>query len=105
LSILLSNGDGTFTAAPSPAAPNAVALAVADFNGDGKMDIAATDFGNNTVTILLGNGNGTFTVAPSLTASANPTALAAGDFNGDGKMDLVVATNGSAGSVTILMSK
>jgi hypothetical protein len=53
----------------------------------------------------LGNGNGTFTVAPSLTASADPTALTAGDFNGDGKMDLVVATNGSAGSVTILMSK
>ena len=105
LSILLSNGDGTFTAAPSPATPNAVALAVGDFNGDGKMDIAATDFGNNTVTILLGNGNGTFTAAPSLTASADPTAMAAGDFNGDGKMDLVVATNGSAGSVTILMSK
>jgi len=105
VSILLSNGDGTFTAAPSPATPNTASLAVGDFNGDGKVDIAAIDFGNNTVTILLGNGNGTFTAAPSLASGTNPTAIAAGDFNGNGKTDLVVDNNGSNGSVTVLMSE
>src|SRR5580692_10267691 len=70
---------------PVGAAPEAIA--VADFNGDGKADLAvASNEGEGA--ILLGNGNGTFRqVAGSSVAG---TAIAAGDFNGDGKPDLAV---------------
>ena len=59
VTVLLGNGDGTFTAAASPATgsyPSFIALG--DFNGDGKVDLAVAN-GDNTVTVLLGNGDGT----------------------------------------------
>jgi sugar lactone lactonase YvrE len=110
VTVFLGNGDGTFTQAPnSPIAlsSGALALAVGDFNRDGKADLAVLVGG--TVTIYLGNGDGTFTQAPG-----NPTAVggssasndleAVGDFNGDGMLDLAVANgDGGAGFVTILL--
>jgi streptogramin lyase len=66
VSILLGNGDGTFRAAVnygvgSGSAPTSVA--VGDFNGDGKLDLAVANELSNNVSILLGNGNGTFQAA------------------------------------------
>src|SRR2546428_148133 len=69
---------------------NAISLAVADFNGDGKLDLAVGSLsaGNTSqVSILLGNGDGTF--QPSLNSTvpnADIDAIAAADFNGDGKL-------------------
>jgi len=57
VSILLGNGDGTFSRKPSVKVgtkPNAVT--VADFNGDGKLDLAVVNSGSNSVSILLGAG-------------------------------------------------
>jgi hypothetical protein len=102
ISVLLNKGKGTFgtaTLITSVAAlsPHLNALAIADFNGDGKLDIAAASYYpgsyTNSVYILLGNGDGTFQ-AP-ITVAAAPlysytNTLAAGDFNHDGKMDLLV---------------
>jgi len=73
-------------------------VAVADFNGDGKLDIAATDNFNGVVQIFTGNGDGTFTVGanstyPTDTGSPNPVGLIVGDFNGDGKPDLAIVNN------------
>ena len=67
------------------------AVAVGDFNGDGKLDMAVGDEGDNTVSILLGNGDGTFRSQSTFPTGVAPDAIVAGDFNGDGKLDLAVA--------------
>jgi hypothetical protein len=102
ISVLLNKGKGTFGTAAlissvAALSPHLNALAIADFNGDGRLDIAAASYYpgsySNNVYILLGNGDGTFQ-AP-ITVAAGPqysytNTLAAGDFNKDGKMDLLV---------------
>ena len=84
-------------------------VVVADFNGDGKPDIAVSNFDTNTVAVFLNDGTGHFS-APIVTAvqltssqGLNVGSLAVGDFNEDGKPDLVVATiAGSQVSIVLL---
>jgi YD repeat-containing protein len=107
VTILLGNGDGTFTQAsgsPITVGTEPISIAVADFNGDGKLDLAVVNFDDGTVTILLGNGDGTFTQANGspITGFNLPEGIAVGDFNEDGKLDLAV-TNTGGGTVTILL--
>ena len=59
----------------------------ADFNGDGKVDLAATDLDTGNVSVLLGNGDGTFRTALRHSTEQVPYALAVGDFNADGKLE------------------
>lgn len=104
--ILLGNGDGTFqpaiTSGPS-GNYNQTVLAVGDFNGDGKADIAiAACCDGNFVSILLGNGNGTFQPPVNSPTGQAPQSITIGDFNGDGKIDLAVA-NYEDDSVSILL--
>jgi len=68
-------------------------VVTADFNGDGKSDLAVADGGSQEVAISLGNGDGTFQtpVTYSTGTGCAPNYLATGDFNSDGKIDLLVA--------------
>ena len=79
------------------------AVSVADFNGDGKPDLAVVNRDSNSVSVLLGNGNGTFKAAQNFTVGTNPYAVAA-DVNGDGIPDVVTANNRS-NSVSLLLGK
>ena len=102
VSTILGNGDGSFQtrvdyAVDTGADPHSVA--VADFNGDGRLDLAVVDSGDNAITVLLGNGDGSFEagVDYSTGTQTNPYAVVVGDFNGDGKPDLAVADYNSNG--------
>jgi len=76
-------------------------LALADFNRDGRLDIALTNRSSNTLSVLLGNGAGGFGAAIN-TSISNPRALAVGDFNRDGQPDLAVC-NFAFGTITALL--
>jgi hypothetical protein len=76
-------------------------VAVGDFNGDHKPDLAVTNQITNDVSILLGNGDGTFGSALNYPAGSAPHCVAVGDFNHDGNLDLVVA-NSSENDVSVL---
>lgn len=111
--VFLGNGNGTFNAEPpfgsGSGFSSLVAVALADFNGDGKLDALAIaylgDIANDL--IYLGNGDGTFNSSPiTLSYCCNPVhvsppVMQVADMNGDGKPDLVVE-NSSASMFVLL---
>jgi hypothetical protein len=78
----------------SSARSGPTSLTTGDFNGDGKLDVAAADFNElgPNVTVFLGNGDGAFSALAPISPDQEgiTTAVASGDFNGDGKLDLLV---------------
>jgi hypothetical protein len=112
ITVFLSNADGSMKPGVTYAGAATAQLsyvAVADFNGDGKLDIAATDAVGGGVQIFTGNGDGTFTLGatyPTDTVAATTLGIVAGDFNLDGHPDLAVVnqTSGTAGDVGILLN-
>jgi hypothetical protein len=75
------------------AGTNPQAIVTADFNGDGRLDLAVANSSSSNVSVLLGNGDGTFQLAQNSATGAGPKSLAVGDFNADGKLDLATANN------------
>ncbi|HEY7097909.1 MAG TPA: VCBS repeat-containing protein [Terriglobales bacterium] len=116
LGVLLGNGDGTMRDLMpiSPGSFRPWALLVADFNGDGTLDVASISSNDqefkDPILIYLGNGDGTFTFKTRVASHGDsPSNAVAGDFNQDGKIDLAVANTGnplsSPGNVAILLGE
>ena len=103
VAILLGNGNGTFqTPTLEALAPGLsvqpLAIASADVNKDGILDLVTANSGTNDVSVLLGNGDGTFSVYASYgtgSGATSPSNVALGDVNHDGNVDIVVANYGS----------
>jgi FG-GAP-like repeat/Abnormal spindle-like microcephaly-assoc'd, ASPM-SPD-2-Hydin/FG-GAP repeat len=90
VSVFLGDGNGNFSLVSS-APVSGFGMTAADFNGDGRLDLAVTQNSSGTVAILLGDGSGSFSLSSSPTAGRYPEDVEAGDFNGDGKLDLAVS--------------
>ena len=100
VSLLLRQPGGGFAAGPgSPIAVGAgpSGAAVADLNGDGRLDLAVANFVGASVSVLLGAPGGGFTLenGQALALPGRASGIAAGDLNGDGRPDLAVALNDS----------
>ncbi|MBI3358104.1 MAG: VCBS repeat-containing protein [Nitrospirae bacterium] len=79
-------------------------VAIADFNGDDRPDLAIANYFSNNVSILLGDGLGSFGSAANFAVGTHPRSVVIGDFNGDGKPDLAIANEGS-NNVSILINR
>jgi hypothetical protein len=108
LFVFFGKGNGTFAPGISyglVSNQGVPVIAVADFNGDGHLDVALAAFGGSSaglVSVYIGNGNGTFQPAITSTGVISPIGLATGDFNGDGKLDLALSDS-STGETFILL--
>lgn len=106
LQVLLGKGDGTFGAALGYYdAGGLISVVVADFNGDGNLDVEGMNSSGYSATfsILLGKGDGTFVTAPTYAVNGAPQVGVSADFNNDGIPDIAVPT--SAGYAGILLGK
>lgn len=97
VTVLLGDGKGAFVAAagsPFPAGKSPNDIAIADFDGDGKPDLAFANHDTPYVTVLIGDGRGTFRPAPAspvtVQSRPHPHGIAAADFDGDGHVDFAV---------------
>jgi hypothetical protein len=110
VTVLLGNGKGQFSFAPgSPfnveSNPHPHGIAVADFNGDKKPDLAIDSWAENKVLLLFGKGDGTFQM-PGMKFDVGERPyqrLRTADVNGDGNAD-IVTSNFDAASVSVLFS-
>jgi type II secretory pathway component GspD/PulD (secretin) len=126
VTVLLGNGDGTFAEAPGspyPVGTDPSSVVVADFNGDGDLDFAVANKGDNTISVFKGDGKGAFTPFPlspyalqnnASISEKGPVALATANFKNTTlsntanntnapEVDLAVV-NQTTNNVTILLS-
>ncbi len=105
VSVLLSNGDGSFASAISYKTgghtPQSVALANVDhtdgaLGGDQDLDLIVANKGSKSVSVLLNDGNGGFGSMALFKTAASPGLVHVGDFNGDGLADIVALSKASA---------
>jgi len=106
VSVLLGGAGASFAAAADSPFPvggdNPISVAVGDFDGDSRSDLAIANYDSDDVSVLLGEGDGSFGEATSYDAGHLPASIAVGDFNGDSDPDLAIA-NAGGDSVSVLL--
>jgi len=108
VAVLLGVGDGTFQPAQLyEAGSGPRAVAVGDFNRDGRQDLAVADYGPanqraTTVSILRGNGDGTFQAPQTFDIGHAPFSITVADLNRDGVQDLVLPNYDETGVSVVL---
>jgi hypothetical protein len=110
LAVFLGNGDGTFqpgivSVGPSSTNtfPNLDArMGIADFDGDGAVDIVVSDLANDTLSFLSGDHQGHFTLQDTWFDGNNPRDIHVADLNGDGHLDFV-AQGGLSSSISVYL--
>jgi hypothetical protein len=109
VTVLLGDGKGRFSFAPGspftvPSNPHPHGIAVADFNGDGKPDIAVDSWGENKVLVIFGKGDGMFqTGGVKFDVGRAPyERLRSADLNEDGSAD-IITSNWRGSSVSVLL--
>lgn len=108
VSLLERGASGGFTpmaGSPLTVPGGPVGVAPADFNRDGRLDLAVSGAAASTVTVLLRQADGSFALdaGSPLPTGPNPFGIVAADFNLDGKPDLATANNSGA-SVSVLLN-
>ena len=109
VTVLLGDGRGSFSFAPGspfsvPSNPHPHGIAAADFNGDGKLDVAVDSWGEDKVLVLFGKGDGGFEM-PGVKFAVGPAPyerLRSAELNGDGHPDLDTS-NWKGASVSVLL--
>lgn len=99
VAVLVNGGGGQFAAgdlAPTAASGASRRIALADFNGDGRNDVLATDSGAAALLPLAGNGAGGLQpLGPRATGLPGAAvSVAAGDLNGDDRADALAGGDG-----------
>lgn len=89
---IINVGDGPFS------------ICAGDLDSDGKLDLAATNTGSDTISLLPGNGDATFGAPQDVVAHASPIFIDMGHVNGDGKLDIVTA-NINSHDATVFMNQ
>jgi len=110
VSILLGNGDGTFTSSGTYVTgnrPSAIALGEFNTNNNANLGFVVTNFSDNSFSVFTGNGDGTFAQVPGSpfplpTGQSGPIAVTVADFNQDSIPDLAIL-NQTTNNVTILL--
>lgn len=118
--VLLGHGDGTFSRGftdlnsngmrdgnepffPDYATGSApVAVAIADVNGDSKLDLVTANSAGNSVSVLLGNNNGTFQSHQDYATGAGPTSVVVTNVSGDAKPE-IITSNATANTTSVLV--
>src|SRR6185369_66915 len=106
LSLLDGHGDGTFGSGRTVAISTEGRLgktALADVDGDGKLDVVTPDDLGHRIAVLLGHGDATFGPAAYFPTMGWPMTVAIGDLNGDGIPDVVTGNYAAYGNVSVLL--
>jgi hypothetical protein len=91
VTVLISKGDGTFNSGVSyPGGLAPTYLISADFDKDGRLDIATANDGASNISVLRGNGNGTFASPINYATPVKPAAITSADYNKDGFLDFAI---------------
>jgi hypothetical protein len=96
VSVLLNNGNGTFSSPSFYSAENSpLSVWAADLDADGDLDIATGNSGDDNLSFLFNQGGGAFGNRSDFPAGDYPSALFSADLDGNGSMDLITANRGS----------